>query len=113
MLPVEFEYYAPRTLDEVFTQLEKYGVEAKVLAGGVDIIRNMEYRVSDHLKYIVSLKNIGGLDFIDERKDGLRIGSMTRLSSLAVSKTVKERYEVLYRVVKEIAAPPLRNSITE
>lgn len=112
MIPVEFEYYAPQTLDEVFALLEKYGVEAKVLAGGVDIIRNMKYRVSDHLKYIISLKNIGNLDFIDERKDGLRIGSMTRLSSLAASKTVKERYEVLYRAVKEIATPPLRSSGT-
>ena len=34
MIPPQFEYFAPETLDEAISLLEEHGPEAKVLAGG-------------------------------------------------------------------------------
>src|SRR5262245_41865329 len=42
--PAGFEYYAPTTLDEALAILERYGDEAKVLAGGQSLIPVMKLR---------------------------------------------------------------------
>lgn len=113
MIPTEFEYHSPQTLGEAVALLEKYGMEAKVLAGGVDIIRNMRYKATTRpLKHIIGLKSIGDLNFIKRSKDGLRIGSMTLLSSLEDSGEVKEIFGMLHQAVRKIGTPQLRNSVT-
>ena len=37
-----FEYFAPRSLEEAIGLLDKYGKQAKVLAGGTDLIVQMK-----------------------------------------------------------------------
>jgi xanthine dehydrogenase YagS FAD-binding subunit len=113
MIPGEFEYFSPQSLNEAVALLEKYGAEAKVLAGGVDIIRNLRHRVTvKQLKHIIGLKSIGELNFVECAEDGLKIGSMTVLSSLEDSREIKEKFGLLHQAVRKIGTPQLRNSIT-
>ena len=44
ILPIQFEYHAPKSLDEAVGLLEKYGEDAHVLAGGTDLIPHMKQR---------------------------------------------------------------------
>ena len=46
MYPAEFEYFAPQTLDEAIRLLNRYGPEAKVLAGGQSLIPSLNMRLS-------------------------------------------------------------------
>ncbi|MFX0200963.1 MAG: FAD binding domain-containing protein [Candidatus Hodarchaeota archaeon] len=113
MIPGEFDYFSPHTLDEAITLLETYGTEAKVLAGGVDILRNLKYKVNiEQLKYIVGLKSISGLNSIERTRDGIKIGSMTLLSSLEDSGKIKGNFGLLRQAANRIGTPQLRNQIT-
>jgi aerobic carbon-monoxide dehydrogenase medium subunit len=42
--PASFEYFAPTALDEAVSILERFGDEAKVLAGGQSLIPLMKLR---------------------------------------------------------------------
>ena len=44
MYPASFEYHAPTSLDEALSVLERYGDEAKILAGGQSLIPMMKLR---------------------------------------------------------------------
>ena len=39
--PAEFEYFAPRTIDEAVQLLDRFGPEAKILAGGQSLLPMM------------------------------------------------------------------------
>ena len=40
----DFEYHAPRTLDEAIALLERYEANARLLAGGTDLVIQMTDR---------------------------------------------------------------------
>ena len=39
-----FEYFAPSTVEEACLLLNRYGTEAKIIAGGTDILVNIKNR---------------------------------------------------------------------
>ena len=58
----------------------------------------------------VNLKTIPQLDTIVYKKGvGLTIGSLVKISDVAESKIIKEKYSVLAEAAREIASPQLRN----
>jgi 4-hydroxybenzoyl-CoA reductase subunit beta len=59
-------------------------------------------------KYLLNLKGLG-LDFIEEGKEGLRIGALTRLADIIKSPLVQERFPVLAQAAGYVSAPPLQN----
>ena len=60
MYPASFEYFAPSTLDEALSVLERYGDEAKVLAGGQSLIPLMKLRFASP-RALVDLNGIDAL----------------------------------------------------
>ncbi len=75
----KMDYYAPTDVTEVFTSLDKHGEEAKLLAGGTDLLAAYKLRnIGPAL--LVSLEKIPDLKGISFQKEkGLRIGAMTNL----------------------------------
>ena len=55
ILPNDFEYFEPETIEEVVFLLDKYGKEAKVLAGGTDLLIRMK-KGEIEPKYLVNIK---------------------------------------------------------
>jgi len=97
-------------LQEALDLLNEYGEEAKIIAGGTDLLVAMKYRLLTP-KYLLNLKGIG-LDFIEENQEGLRIGALTRLTTLIKSPLVREKFPILAQAASYVAAPPLRNMAT-
>lgn len=106
----KFEHLQPESLEEALDFLSEYGEEAKVIAGGTDLLVAMKHRLLTP-KYLVNLKGLG-LDFIAEGQDRLRIGALTRLTTLIKSPLVRERFPILAQAASYVAAPPLRNMAT-
>src|SRR5262245_14460075 len=75
--PSRFEYCAPTTVDEALSILERYGDDAKVLAGGQSLIPLMKLRFAAP-RALVDINRIPGLDRLEEHADGLRIGALVR-----------------------------------
>src|SRR5947208_8536292 len=70
-----FEYAAPRTLDEALAVLGEHGDEARVIAGGTALVTMMRQRLV-RPSYLVSLREIAGLDRIEAANGGLRLGAL-------------------------------------
>ena len=106
MIPPSFDYVAPKTLSEAIAALAEDN--AKVLAGGQSLIPLMRFRLAGPT-LLVDLNRIDGLSYIDERDGWLRIGAMTRQSSVEHSDLVSEKYSLLADTVKVLSDPVVRN----
>jgi 4-hydroxybenzoyl-CoA reductase subunit beta len=104
----EFEHLQPTSLGEAFDLLAVRGEQAKIIAGGTDLLVSMKQRLLTP-DYLVDLKAIPELDFIGEDDGGVRIGALTKLATIVNSSLICERIPVLAQVASMVAAPPLQN----
>ena len=111
MIPPQFEYFAPETLDEAISLLEDHGPEASVLAGGQSLIPLMKLQLA-FPAYVVDINRIAGLADISDDDCCLRIGSLTRESDLDRSEAVQTKYPILHDTTSVIADPLVRNMAT-
>ena len=104
-----FEYLAPKTLPEACALLSQHKEKAKVVAGGTDLLVQMKGRKLTP-QYIIGLKNIGGLDYIKyDKAEGLKIGALATISSIAGSTEIWEKLPILGCAAEMMATPQVRN----
>jgi carbon-monoxide dehydrogenase medium subunit len=107
-----FEYLAPTTVEEAVEMLARYGDEARLLAGGTDLLLNMKRR-RETPRYVIGLKNIRGLDFFDhDDKDGLGFGPLVTVHSIETSPIVGEKFPVLAQGAAALGSVQVRNLAT-
>lgn len=108
ILAKEFEYLAPKTLEEALNLLDALKEKRlKLLAGGTDLL--VKLKTTDlEVDYLMDIKNIPELDFIHVDQ-GLKIGAMTPLSHIVKEDKVKWNYTSLYEGIQSMAAPAIRN----
>ena len=111
MIPPQFEYFAPETLDEAVSLLTQLGSDAVVLAGGQSLIPLMKLQLAQP-EYVVDINRVPGLADIAEDDGFLRIGSLTRESELDRSEMVRSAYPILHDTTSVIADPLVRNMAT-
>ncbi len=104
MIPAEFDYTVPDTLDEAIKALSDGGEDAKLLAGGHSLIPLMKLRLAAP-SLLVDLRKVQGLHGI-QREDGTwRIGALTTHSALEHTPELG----VVAQVAGTIADPQVRN----
>ncbi len=108
MYPASFEYHAPPTLDEALSLLERYGDDAKILAGGQSLIPVMKLRFAAP-DAVVDINRIPGLDGLGEENGALRIGALVRHRTCEHSQLLRGRYGVLGEAAPLISDPIVRN----
>ena len=82
MIPAEFDYVAPGSLDDALAALKEGGDEAKVLAGGHSLIPLMKLRLAAPA-LLVDLRRLEELRGIDRSNGVLRFGAMVRHHEVA------------------------------
>lgn len=111
MIPGEFDYYAPSTLQEAIALLEQYGGDAKVLAGGQSLIPAMRFRLSLP-EILIDINRIEGLEYLRESNGHLAIGATAREYMLEESELVSQNYSMLADAARVVADPIVRNRST-
>lgn len=111
MIPGEFEYFAPPTVEEAVQLLAEHGFDAKILAGGQSLIPAMRFRLAVP-GVLIDLNGIDSMGYLREDNGHLAIGSMSRESSLEDSELVQTKYHLLADAAKVIADPIVRNMAT-
>jgi carbon-monoxide dehydrogenase medium subunit len=76
MIPAEFDYVAPESVDEAIRILRENGEEAKLLAGGHSLLPLMKLRLAAP-GLLVDLRKVHGLGGINRANGSWRIGAMT------------------------------------
>jgi len=110
MIPPTFDYVAPQTLSEAVALLGQ-NEHAKILAGGQSLIPMMRFRLASPA-VLVDINRIEGLSYITEEDGWLKIGAMTRESTVDQSPIVQEKYPLLADTAHVIADPLVRNMAT-
>ena len=109
MIVSEFRLARPRTVDEAVRILGEHGPDAMPIAGGTDVIPNLQMRLFAP-RVVVDLKplrTLSGVSFSE--RDGLRIGALTTLTNLLAAPVVREQFSALAHAVSTIAGPLQRN----
>ena len=110
MIPPQFDYHAPGTLDEALGLLGSLD-DAKVMSGGQSLLPMLKLRLASPAN-IVDIGRIPGLDTLAEEDGVLRIGALVTETQLEQSAVVAERYPILLDTAKVIADPLVRNRAT-
>ena len=104
-----FEYMKPATLEEGLDVLQKSGKNARILAGGTDLLINMKYRVV-RPEIVISIKSIPDLCRISSDSEGnTSIGACVILSDLATNTLLAEKFPAFNHAVKSVASKHIRN----
>ena len=82
MIPAEFDYVRPGSLDEVLSALRDGGEDAKLIAGGHSLVPLMKLRLAAPT-LLVDLAGVPGLKGIERANGGWRIGAMTSHAAMA------------------------------
>jgi len=106
-----FEILEPRSVNEACQLLSKNGDQAKVLAGGIALVKLMEKRLFQP-SYLIDIKGIKNLDFVREREERLEIGALTTLTDIENSPIVKEKLLAVAEMVHTIGSVQIRNAGT-
>lgn len=105
-----FKLFNVATVDEAVSRFAKYDGKAKLMTGGTDLLGVLKNRIlPDYPEAIINLKTIPNLDYIKEDAEGLKIGALAKLSAVADSSIVKDKYDVLAQAAKAAASPQIRN----
>ncbi len=104
MIPAEFDYTAPDTLDGAIQALADGGEDAKLLAGGHSLIPLMKLRLAAP-SLLVDLRKVPGLHGIQRENGTWRIGALTPHTELEHS----PQLGVLSVAAGTIADPQVRN----
>lgn len=111
LLP-KFDYFEPRTVAEACSLLGQYGEEARVLAGGTDLLVKMKTKVIEP-RFIVNLKSIPNLSYINySNKKGLRVGALTTIHDLAMASVIEKRFGILGEAIRLMGTAQTRSMAT-
>lgn len=111
MISAEFEYFAPKTLEEAVALLDQHPDDAKVLAGGHSLIPAMKLRLAQP-QLLIDLGKIKGLSYIREEQDQILIGAMTTHYELESSVALKQTCPLLPECASHIGDVQVRNKGT-
>jgi len=107
-----FEWSMPRTLDEALEALRPRSSDAgeapQPLAGGQDLLTVLKDGLARPSR-LVNLKALPGMDRLELRSDGLRIGALVKLRTLEEDRRVRENFPGLAEAAASIATPQIRN----
>jgi len=104
------EYYNAATTDEAIRLLGQKGEGARIVAGGTDLILELERGVRRDIHTLIDITRIPGLDRITlDEDDVIHLGPMVTHNHCAASKLIRERAFPLARAAWEVGAPQIRN----
>jgi carbon-monoxide dehydrogenase medium subunit len=105
MIPIDFDYAAPATLDEALRLLAG---GAKPLAGGMSLIPMMKLRLAQPGQ-LVDLGRIGGLNTVTQDGNVIRIGAMATHYELESSALLRRACPLLAETAGHIGDVQVRN----
>src|SRR5262249_23011930 len=111
MIPVQFDYKAPATLDEAVSLLAKDPDGAKVLAGGHSLIPAMKLRLAQP-QLLVDIARIKSLSYIREDGNKILIGATTTHYEIESSDLLKRICPLVPACAAIIGAVKVRNKGT-
>ena len=104
------EYFEPKSISEALSVLVKHGAEAKVIAGGTDVMVDIKFK--EEPGSLVNIKKLPGMSGIKENGGSLRIGALATIRDLETNALVRDKLPVLWEASHQFASLQVRNTAT-
>lgn len=98
-----FEYLNPKDPAELGGMLAQYGSEARILAGGTDLLVQMKDGALAP-KYVIDIGRLGLANLSFDEENGLVIGTAAKMDELLRLPVVKQRYPALWTATETVGA---------
>ncbi len=102
-------YHSVTAVDEALHLLAERGSSARLVAGGTDIILELERAQRPGVDTLIDISRIPGLDEIRLHGDTIRLGALVTHNHVVGSHIIQERALPLAQAAWEVGAPQIRN----
>ena len=108
---VSFKYLRPTTPSEACRLKAKHGKEASFIAGGTDLVPQLQERLVAP-SYCIDMSFIPDYDYVRCDKENICIGALTRVATLEASADIIQLIPVLGEAANHLGSPQIRNMAT-
>lgn len=108
MIPAQFDYLAPSSVEEALSALAEHGDDAKILAGGQSLLPVLRMRLNAP-EMVIDLGRIESLRGIRDDGDAIVIGAMTPHSTVGSDPLVAEHALLISKAVEHLADAQIRH----
>jgi len=105
-------YHCVSNIGEALALLNEGQGAARVVAGGTDLIIEMERGQHPQLKTLIDITRVPGLDAIELDADRIVLGPLVSHNHVVASRLIRERALPLAQASWEVGAPQIRNRAT-
>jgi carbon-monoxide dehydrogenase medium subunit len=104
------DYHSVVSIDDAIRILTEEGIQARIIAGGTDLMLEMERGVRRGIKTLIDVTRIQGLDQIKlDENNVIHLGPLVTHGQCAASKIIIEQAFPLAKACWEVGAPQIRN----
>lgn len=108
MIPAQFDYVAPASVEDALAALAEHGDDAKIIAGGQSLLPVLRMRLNAP-EWIIDLGRIESLRGVRDDGDAIVIGAMTPHSVVGSDPLVAEHATLITRAVEHLADAQVRH----
>ena len=108
MIPAQFDYLAPATVEEALAALAEHGDDAKIIAGGQSLLPVLRMRLNAP-EMVIDLGKIESLRGIRDDGDAIVIGAMTPHAVVGSDPLVEQHALLIRKAVEHLADAQIRH----
>ena len=111
---IDFQFHHPASLDEALELLDRYGEDARLMAGGTALVLQMKQRFAqpEHVIGLRGLARNDGLGGLEESEASIRIGALCTLRRMEDSPLLRQRIPMLAGAISRVATRRIRSMAT-
>ena len=102
MIPTEFDYLAPTSIEDALAALAEHGDDAKIIAGGQSLLPVLRMRLNAP-EMVIDLGKIDSLRGVRDDGDAIVIGAMTTHHDVLHDPLVAEHAALITKAVEHLA----------
>jgi 4-hydroxybenzoyl-CoA reductase subunit beta len=103
-----FNYLGPDNLEGALDLLDTHRDDAKILAGGTDLLVRMKKGLLKP-KFLISLKALNELSYIKKEDNHIKIGARTSIADIIASDLIKKESRALFQACEKIGAVSIQH----
>jgi len=106
-----FDFKVADSLEDALLQLDQTGPDARLIAGGTDLVLNLKKKTAQP-KVIISLHTLKDLEYVKKKNGTIHIGTMAKHADLATHPILEKHLSILCQAVGLIGSWQIRNAGT-